>query len=188
MLLLIYLILTAQRSKRNMEWKLLRSFFFPPLTQFTYLFIPLSCPLSPTLCIQGTTRQQENTATHRFLHSSTQHWASIDVSIRVGLLCSNRQAALWMSSQKQEKEKKPVCERTSQLNLCFSRTANVRLLFSLSVPACSSASCTHPHTVRYQSNLSQIITCGSTVVKAKKKVCRETEEAIYLSKTTHLIQ
>lgn len=141
MLLLIYLILTAQRSKRNMEWKLLPS-FFPP----TYLFIPLSRPLSPTLCIQGTTRQQENTATHRFLHSSTQHWASVDISIRVGFLCSNRQAALWMSSQKQAKEKKPVCGRTSQLNLRFSRTANVGLLFSLSVPACSSVSCTHPHT------------------------------------------
>lgn len=36
------------------------------LNLVTHLFIPLSCPLSPSLCIRGTTRLQENTATHRF--------------------------------------------------------------------------------------------------------------------------
>lgn len=44
--------------------------FFSSLPLFslnlvTHLFIPLSCPLSPSLCIRGTTRLQENTATHR---------------------------------------------------------------------------------------------------------------------------
>lgn len=104
MLLLIYLILTAQRLKKNMEWnRSSRGFFFFFATQLIYLFIPL--PLLPSLPLTVFTARidSEKTQLMDLLWSSTQHRASFDVLICVGFPSVNRQEALWTSSQNQRK-------------------------------------------------------------------------------------
>lgn len=136
------------------------------LNLVTHLFIPLSCPLSPSLCIRGTTRLQENTATHRFFFLFCRVQES-------GAGCFNTCGLC------QGKENQSV-KGASELSLLFG-------FFFFSFPKdCECGTpfkedgaerrpllphvCTHTRSVRHQSKSSPIVTSASAAAKNKNSV------------------
>lgn len=108
-------------------------FFINPL----HLFIHPPLSVSHLKYPRHDSAAKENAATRGSLHSSTRQQANVDVLIRVGSAC------VWIGRrpcQCPHRDKHSLVsvsrsakKRTSQLNLCFSRTANVWLPFSLPV-------------------------------------------------------
>lgn len=162
LVLLIYLTLTAQRFKRNKDWNCSGTF---SATQLTYLFILLACPLHSRHI-----REQENTATHGSLHSSTQHRASFDVLIHVGFH--------WWTGRRPHRMRdrtEPVFKKLTQLNLRLSRTdssAEFQLLYRAVLP--------HVHDAPTRQILS-LITIISHPIQAGRVTPEEnlTRQAVY---------
>ena len=120
-----------------MKTSLVVFFFFLFFINPLHLFIHPPRSVSHFKYPRHDSAAKENAATHGSLHSSTQRRASVDVLIRVGSAC------VWIGRRPRQcphRDKRSLVsvsrsakKRTSQLNLCFSRTANVWLPFSLSV-------------------------------------------------------
>ena len=120
-----------------MKTSLVVFFFFLFFINPLHLFIHPPLSVSHFKYPRHDSAAKENAATHGSLHSSTQRRASVDVLIRVGSAC------VWIGRRPRQcphRDKRSLVsvsrsakKRTSQLNLCFSRTANVWLPFSLSV-------------------------------------------------------
>lgn len=146
MLLLIYPILAAQRSKRNMEWKLPWSFFFSPLTQLLICSSPSFALCLPLYAFPARLDCKKNTATHRFFfpQSSTKQRSKRGCFNTCGL-SALRLPCDDPNRNKREKRNQSV-KGPRSLTSCFSRTAYVGLLFRLTALAqTTSASCMHPH-------------------------------------------